>query len=48
MKEFYCKGGCSGDVFFYENTEPLSIVNCSRKHLKNNEKCDDCFVEVKE
>jgi hypothetical protein len=45
MSEFYCMGGCSGDVFFYEDTKPLCIVNC-RKSLKNDERCDECFVEV--
>ena len=46
MSEFFCKGDC-GEVFFYKDNEPLCILTC-KKQLENDEKCDECFVEVKE
>ena len=45
MSDFYCKGDC-GEVFFYEGDKPIGIMNC-RNPLKNDERCDECFVGAK-
>ena len=43
MNGYHCKGDC-GDVFFYEDNEPLCILSC-KKQLENGEVCVDCFKD---